>query len=444
MKKKSDALEAFKDFLMEAECQLGKKLKVLCTNGGGEYFSAEFIQYLKNSGIIHEKTNPNTPQENGMAECVNRTLVTMSIAMLKSTKSNIGHTAWPYALQHATLIKNIVPHSSLPNGVSPYELWTGNKPSVSTICTFGCKATLTIPDKHHDKLSSCSMTGIHLGLAVGKKAFMIYDPATSRVHESCDVHFFEGMPESEWVTIEVPSVDSPSHVVEEGSDGGDGDDDVEASHEGIQGEVEGNGDGETGNEGLVEPWQSGHECWERVQDNDNRFFVSSYSQSDQSHNLCPKHVGMNYAYMVQTDIPCTYIDAMNQSDSNSWLEACQDELLSLKETWTYVPVSTDEIETLNIIGCHWVFTLKGGPDGSVEWYKVRIVVKGFSQSYQINYDETFAPVVKWDSIHILLALAACLNLEVHQMDIKTAFLNGDLNHMISMNPPLVLALGFLV
>ena len=197
MKKKSDALEAFKDFLMEAECQLGKKLKVLCTNGGGEYFSAEFIQYLKNSGIIHEKTNPNTPQENGMAECVNRTLVTMSIAMLKSTKSNIGHTAWPYALQHATLIKNIVPHSSLPNGVSPYELWTGNKPSVSTICTFGCKATLTIPDKHHDKLSSCSMTGIHLGLAVGKKAFMIYDPATSRVHESCDVHFFEGMPESE-------------------------------------------------------------------------------------------------------------------------------------------------------------------------------------------------------------------------------------------------------
>ena len=71
-------------------------------------------------------------------------------------------------------------------------------------------------------------------------------------------------------------------------------------------------------------------------------------------------------------------------------------------------------------------------------------MKGFSQSYQINYDETFAPVVKWDSIHILLALAACLNLEVHQMDIKTAFLNGDLNHMISMNPPLVLALGFLV
>jgi len=97
------------------------------------------------------------------------------------------------------------------------------------------------------------MTGIHLGLAVGKKAFMIYNPATNRVHESHNIHFFEGMPESKQVMIKVPGVDSPSHIVEEGSDGGDGDDDVEASHEGIQGEVEGNGNGETGNEGLVEP-----------------------------------------------------------------------------------------------------------------------------------------------------------------------------------------------
>ncbi len=62
-------------------------------------------------------------------------------------------------------------------------------------------------------------------------------------------------------------------------------------------------------------------------------------------------------------------------------------------------------------------------------------MKGFSQSYQVNYDETFTPVIKWDSICILLNLAACLDLEIHQMDIKTAFLNGDLNHTIYMEPP---------
>src|SRR5260370_22232183 len=116
----------------------------------------------------------------------------MSIALLESIKSTIGHTAWPYAIHHATLIKNVVPHSALPNGTSLYQLWTGNKPSVSTICTFGCKATLAIPKKHHDKLSSCLITGIHLRLIIGKKVFIIYNPTTCKIHESCDVHFFEG------------------------------------------------------------------------------------------------------------------------------------------------------------------------------------------------------------------------------------------------------------
>ena len=80
MKRKSDALDLFKDFLAESEHQSGKKLKILCTNGGGEYFSTKFTSYLKSSGIIHKKTNPDTPQENSVAEHVNQTLVTMSIA----------------------------------------------------------------------------------------------------------------------------------------------------------------------------------------------------------------------------------------------------------------------------------------------------------------------------------------------------------------------------
>ena len=154
MKKKSDALDLFKDYLAESEHQSGKKLKILHTNGGGRYFSTEFIHFLKSSGIVHEKTNPDTPQENSMAEQVNWTLVMMSVALLDSIKSQIGHTTWPYVLRHATLIKNIIPHSTLPNGSSPYRLWTGNKLSVSTICTFGCKATFFIPEKQCDKLSS--------------------------------------------------------------------------------------------------------------------------------------------------------------------------------------------------------------------------------------------------------------------------------------------------
>ena len=114
---------------------------------------------------------------------------------------------------------------------------------------------------------------------------------------------------------------------------------------------------------------------------------------------------------------------------------CQDELLSLKETQTYTVVGINEVESQNIVRCHWVFAIKTSADGLIECYKARIVTKGFSQIYQINYDKTFAPVVKWDSIHILLALTAQYDLEVHQMDVKMAFLNSDLDHAIYMEPP---------
>ena len=78
---------------------------------------------------------------------------------------------------------------------------------------------------------------------------------------------------------------------------------------------------------------------------------------------------------------------------------------------------------------------KKNANGEVERYKAHIVAKGFNQIYAIDYNETFAPVIKWSSIRILLTLATQSDLEVHQMDVKTAFLNGDLEHEIFMSPP---------
>ena len=154
MKNKSDALKKFKEYLAEAEWQTGCRLKMLWTDGGGKYFSSDFISHLKSVGITHELMNPHTPQENSVAERVNWTLVTMAIVMLKSIESKISCTAWPYTIQHATLIKNISLHSSLPDSTSPYERYTGNK------------------------LDNHSIPGIHIGIALGKKAFLVYDPHT--------------------------------------------------------------------------------------------------------------------------------------------------------------------------------------------------------------------------------------------------------------------------
>ena len=88
-----------------------------------------------------------------------------------------------------------------------------------------------------------------------------------------------------------------------------------------------------------------------------------------------------------------------------------------------------------IVGCKWVFRYKLGPDGQIEKYKVCLITQGFSQVEGIDYNETFAPVTKFNSIQLLLALSACYDWEIYQMDVKSAFLNGELNEEIYMRVP---------
>ena len=88
-----------------------------------------------------------------------------------------------------------------------------------------------------------------------------------------------------------------------------------------------------------------------------------------------------------------------------------------------------------VVGSKWVFRYKLGLDGQIAKYKVHLVTQGFSQVEGINYNETFVPVKKFNSIQLLLALSACCDWEIHQMDVKSAFLNGELNEEIYMQVP---------
>jgi len=120
-------------------------------------------------------------------------------------------------------------------------------------------------------------------------------------------------------------------------------------------------------------------------------------------------------------------------DDPNWKLAVLDELNALKknETWEIVSLPHDKKK----VGCKWVFTIKCKADGSVERYKARLVAKGFTQTYGIDYQETFAPVAKLNSIRVLLSLAANLNWPLHQLDVKNAFLNGELEEEVFMSLP---------
>ena len=129
----------------------------------------------------------------------------------------------------------------------------------------------------------------------------------------------------------------------------------------------------------------------------------------------------------------TFSQAMSSKESNLWYDAMKDEMdsMSSNEVWDLVELPNG----IKAIGCKWVFKTKKDSSGSIERYKARLVAKGFTQKEGIDYKETFSPVSKKDSLRIIMALVAHFDLELQQMDVKTAFLNGNLEEEVYMKQP---------
>ncbi|RVW57066.1 Retrovirus-related Pol polyprotein from transposon TNT 1-94 [Vitis vinifera] len=116
-----------------------------------------------------------------------------------------------------------------------------------------------------------------------------------------------------------------------------------------------------------------------------------------------------------------------------WKAAVDEEVRALEKNGTWE--ITDLPRGKKPVGCKWIFTVKYKADGNVDRYKARLVTKGFTQSYGIDYQETFAPVAKLNTVRVLLSLAANLDWSLHQLDVKNAFLNGDLEEEVYMDIP---------
>ena len=131
--------------------------------------------------------------------------------------------------------------------------------------------------------------------------------------------------------------------------------------------------------------------------------------------------------------PVSFSQAIESDDSSKWIDVMKEELKSMDQNnvWDLVELPKD----CKKVGCKWVFKTKRDPKGNIERFKARLVAKGFTQKEGIDYKETFSPVSKKDSLRIIMALVAHYDLELHQMDVKTAFLNGNLDEDIYMDQP---------
>jgi GAG-pre-integrase domain len=186
---KSEAACHLKAFIACTEVKTGQCLKILHSDGGGEYTGGELAKYLEERGIQHEITTPDTPQHNGVAEHMNRTLLDKVRAMLLN--AGLPESYWYNVLEYMAHLHNIVPTRAL-GDVTPEEAWSGNKPDVSWLCIFGSRAFVHIPDAQQGKLATKSLVCTFLGHAQNCKAYHLVHRPTHRFLESCDIIFNEG------------------------------------------------------------------------------------------------------------------------------------------------------------------------------------------------------------------------------------------------------------
>ncbi|KAL2250203.1 UNVERIFIED_CONTAM: Retrovirus-related Pol polyprotein from transposon TNT 1-94 [Sesamum indicum] len=375
-----EALDKFILFKNEAETQTGKKLKRLRSDRGGEYESSKFNEYCQTFGIIHEETPPYSPSSNGMAELKNRIFKDMINSLLLT--SRLPKYLWGEALNTACHILNRVPLKH--NTSTPFELWKGRKPSLKYFGVWGCLAKVLIPEHKRKKLGPKTVDAVFLGYVETSYAlrFLVIKSEIPGIEVNTIVEFRDAVFLEDVFPLKIGI---PSNVSLDDS----------LASTSISEHVE-----KMSNVGV------------------------SSSSSNQTHQVSDeprrskrariiKDFGSDFVTYNIEDDPITFKDAMASSEAKQWKEAVKSEMDSIVSNGTWVLVDL--------------------PPGYK--FKARSVAKGFKQKEGIDYFDIYSPVARLTTIRVLIALASVYNLTIHQMDVKTAFLYGELEEEIYMDQP---------
>ncbi|SGZ03791.1 BQ5605_C032g11021 [Microbotryum silenes-dioicae] len=175
---KSEVFSVFKTWLAEVELETGATLKVLRTDNGGEYCSRAFTDFCKVRGTRRQYSIPRTPQQNGRAERVNRSIVEGILALLAD--AHLPKTFWEEAAAYFVYCKNLVQHSAL-DKATPNSVWQGGRTTASALHPFGCAAWLTVAPELRSKLDPKAVRVLFTGYDLASKAFRFYDTTTKKV-----------------------------------------------------------------------------------------------------------------------------------------------------------------------------------------------------------------------------------------------------------------------
>ena len=323
--------------------------------------------------------------------------------MLKA--KDLPRELWGEAISTCVYILNRCSTKAL-QGQTPHEMWNGRKPSVDHMSIFGSIVHVKETKGHLSRLEDKSKPMLFIGYELGSKAYCCFDPLNSKVIISCDVVFEQG---EKWTwSTQGQNSHSLTFLPNFLSDHAQ---EIDQSDE---------------EEEVTTP---------------NTEMTTSSSTSKHIHP--PRYSSLTdlYSetipitqdeefYLLSSEEPLSYSKA---SHAEVWRCAMREEMLAIdrKNTWEL------EIPPPNCrpIGLKWIFKLKKNPQGEVIKHKALLLVKGYSQRKGIDYEEVFGHVVRFETILILIALAALQRWKIHHLDVKSAFLNGEISEVIHVKQP---------
>lgn len=413
MKEKSEVFHKFKDFKGEAERDLKHSIMCLRSDNGDKYLTSDFADYLKKHKIKRQLTCANTPQQNGVSERKNRHLGEVSRSMMHD--KNIPGRFWAEAMQTAAYVINRIPQQGL-KYVSPYERLWNKKPNVSYFHVFGCVFYVFVPNHLRSKMEKKDVRCIFIGYDKERKGWRCCEPEIGRCYVSRNVVFDE---RSSWWSVNHETL--PDTNVLKGE--------LESSNINlILGDVQTVVVDDEPPTTRQQPWQSG--VFQSTNADEQATEPSSLHRSTRLNRPNPKYA--NAAIVEDETVePENFEQA---SVMEGWILAMNQEYDALmrNQTWELTPKPSD----VKPISCKWVYKVKRKADGSVERLKARLVARGFSQEYGLDYEDTFSPVAKLTTMRVILALTSSKKWNLWQMDVSNAFLYGELDRVIYMDQPL--------
>ena len=431
LKKKDEAFQNLKELILRLEKESNHKVQRVRSDNGGEYLSGLSSSWFKQVGIKHETTVPYTPEQNGVSERLNRTLLDKIRSFLSET--GLPKPIWGEAISTMVYLKNLSPTKTLKDK-TPFQAYYNKVPEIGHLRALGCKVFSHIPKEKTKKLDDRSRKGYLVGYE-GTHIFRIWHPDTLQTSRETHVtfdenHFFKtkaGLISDEQLDTLPPKSKS---------------------------KFENNSNSSSSSDSDSEPDQDEDEKQEISEQDEDEIKSESESSSDDEDELAqlpkttprieadinpdailPSRTRQGHTALFTSEVaePQTYKQAVDGKNAKFWHQAMQEEYDSLMEnnTWTLV----NSPDNRKILPGKWVYKIKTKTDGTITRWKARWVAKGYEQIEGLDYNQTFASVIKGTSARVLFALAVEKEFYIEQMDVKTAFLYGNIDEEIFIKQP---------